>query len=91
MANTIELITKRPDDMDFDDYKLYMKIQKKGLKKYLKGRNVWISKLHPTPEILEAVAEEEYKEFAQLLTRGATYIKPIKDDDTRVREDLPKE
>lgn len=73
---SFNIITKRPDDMPYDDYKTYIKVQKKAIKKHLKGNYVWISRLYPTANILELVGTDEYKAMAPLLLKGATYIKP---------------
>lgn len=77
------IITRKPDGMPYDDYKTYMKAQKKAIKKYLKGNLIHLSKLYPTTNVLALLAEPEYKDMVILLTKGQTYIKP-KDEDTKV-------
>lgn len=75
-----EILTKRPEGMEYADYKAYMRAQKRAIKKYLKGTVVHLAKLYPTPDVLRMLAEEEYSELAILLTKGHTYIKPKEDD-----------
>lgn len=77
-----KVITRRPDEMAYADYKTYMRAQKKAIKRYLKGSLFHLSKLHPTQTVLSMLAEEEYKDMRILLTRGLTYIKP-KNEDTK--------
>jgi len=73
---SFNIITERPEDMPYEDYKVYMRIQTKAIKNYLKGKYIWISRLRPTKNILDLVGREEYKDFAHLMIKGATYVKP---------------
>lgn len=71
-----KIITARPEGMKYEDYKTYMRAQKKAIKQYLKGRLVHLSKLYPSPKVLALLKEEEYKDLAILLHKGNTYVKP---------------
>lgn len=73
---SFEIMTRRPEGMAYEDYKTYMRAQKKAIKKYLKGRLFHLSKLHPTKEVMNLLQEEEYKEMSSLLFKGRTYVKP---------------
>jgi hypothetical protein len=77
---SFKIITKRPESMSYEDYKIYMRAQKKAIKKYLKGTMVHLSKLYPTPKIMQLLQEKEYQEMAILLHKGRTYIKPEDND-----------
>ena len=77
---TFKIITNRPEDMAYADYKTYMRAQKKAIKKYLRGHVVHLSKLYPTTDVLKLLSEKEYSGMAILLTKGNTYIKPKEDD-----------
>lgn len=72
------IITKRPEDMSFEDYKKLRKLQKILLKKKLKGKLVWLSKIKDTPAVRQFLKEEKLDDadkFASLLEKGVTYKK----------------
>lgn len=85
----VDILTSRPEGMEYTEYKQRMKAQKKVIKQYLKGEFIHLSKLLPTAEVLahfglkpNATRAEIYitaktpgKESAALLLRGFTYVK----------------
>lgn len=78
-----QLITERPEDMSYEDYKIYCKAQKKALKQYRKGRIVWLSKLYPTPEVMQELAKNNWlssDSVGRLLEKGETFVGNTKKD-----------
>ena len=72
------IITERPDDMSFEDYKKLRKLQQLLVKNKLKGKLVWLSKLKDTPAVRKFLKEEKLddaEKFASLLEKGITYRK----------------
>lgn len=51
--NEADILTSRPKDMEYDEYKARMRAQKKIIKQYLKGEMVHLSKLYPHQAILD--------------------------------------
>ena len=76
----MEIITSRPEGMDFKQYKLMQKIQKKTIKKHLKGKIVWLAKLEPTPAVLMQLQQDNMMEsLGRLLSKGETFVGNTKD------------
>lgn len=85
--DNVDIITRRPDGMDYDEYKSLMRSQKKMIKLYLKGELTFLSKLYRAPEVMarfgltmESTPVDIYKasqvkgqEAAMLLLKGRTY------------------
>ena len=77
---SFEILTSRPKDMPFEDYKTFLKIQKKMLKKRKKGKLVWLSKLEPTPMVLQQLAEDNMlSSLGKLIQTGETFTGSTKD------------
>jgi hypothetical protein len=85
----VDILTARPEGMDYDEYKARMRAQKKVIKQYLKGEMFHVSKLYPHPEILKQLGVTEgmgYNDIfmtamktgdanMMLLVKGRTYEK----------------
>ena len=85
----LNIITARPEGMDYTEYKQRMKAQKKVIKQYLKGEIIHLSKLYKSSAVLahfglkpNATSRDIYlkslepgNESAMLLLRGFTYVK----------------
>lgn len=75
-----ELLTKRPEELPFEQYKALMKIQKKLIKKYKKGKLVWLSKLEATPAVLNQLYQDNMMQsLGGLLKKGETFVGSTKD------------
>lgn len=68
------MLTNRPEGMDKDEYKIRVKAQNKVIKEYLKGKFIHISKLLPTPAVLEKLgfAKDHYPTTAEILIHSKT-------------------
>jgi len=85
----INIITSRPEGMEWGAYKGLMKAQKKLIKKYLRGRVFHLSKLYPSQVVMQELgipmnatkaeilvaSQTPGKEVAILLLKGYTYEK----------------
>lgn len=75
----INILTQRPEDMPYEQYKLQRTIQKKFLKHYLKGKVVFLSKLYPSQEVIKELTESKMLEtVGQLMFKGTSYRKEKK-------------
>lgn len=75
----MRIITKRPDDMSFEDYKTFLKIQNKVLRHYKKGKVVHLAKLYPTERVLAELAKMGDTELLRLIQEGRTFTGNVKD------------
>lgn len=72
----IKILNERPSNMSFDDYKMFLKIQKKLLKHRSNGKIVFLSKLHPSKEVIKELQESKMMNtLGQLIFKGVTYRK----------------
>jgi len=78
----MELITARPEDMSYEDYKTYQKAQDRAFKQYKNGRLAWLSKLYPTQEVLQELVKNNWQgedSLGRLLNKGETFAGKVKD------------
>lgn len=74
------IITGRPERMDFEQYKLLRKIQGKTIKRHCKGKIAWLSKLEATPRILQQLTDDGLLDsLGKLLSKGETFVGNTKD------------
>jgi hypothetical protein len=79
----MNIITERPKDMSYEDYRTYRKAQEKALKQYRKGKVVWLSKLYPTPEVMQELNKNNWlssNSVGRLLEKGETFVGNTKKD-----------
>lgn len=73
----IKILNERPEDMSFEDYKSFRRIQDKLIKRHKKGKVVFLSKLFPTKTVLEQLRETKTQDsVGQLIFKGTSYRKP---------------
>lgn len=76
----MEIITSRPEGMSYQEYKTKRMINDKVLKHYLRGKIVWLSKLEPTPQVMEHLVKDNLlNTFGRLLHKGETFKGSTKD------------
>lgn len=85
----VDILTSRPEGMDYTEYKQRMKAQNQVIKQYLKGEFIHLSKLFPSAQVLahfglrpDATKADIFKtaktkgnESVGLIIKGFTYIK----------------
>lgn len=77
----MDIITARPQDMDFKKYKALMKLQDIKLKHHLRGQIVWVAKLYPCTKVYQQLTElKMWDTMGQLLTKGQTFRGNVKRD-----------
>lgn len=70
----MDILTKRPEGMEFKQYKALMKVQKAVIKRKLKGNIVWLAKLYPSREVIEELEKAKMMEtMGRLLVTGETF------------------
>lgn len=85
----VDILTSRPEGMEYSEYKARMKAQKQVIKQYLKGEMIHLSKLYKHPEVLKhfgfsenasdaeiyvTAMKEDDKKTALLMLKGLTYV-----------------
>jgi len=89
-CDDVDILTSRPEGMEYSEYKARIRAQRKVIKQYLKGEFIHVSKLYKSAEVLahfgfkpnasdaeiyvEAMKDES-KQAAMLMLKGFTYIK----------------
>lgn len=77
----MDIITTRPEGMDFKKYKALMKLQDINMKHKLKGQIVWVAKLFPCTKVYQQLTElKMWDSMGQLLTKGQTFRGNVKRD-----------
>jgi hypothetical protein len=75
----MEILTKRPEHMSFEEYKINQKINNRLLKHHKKGHIVWLSKLYPSMKAKMMIEDVGLKNLSSLFNKGVTFKGKVKD------------
>lgn len=69
----MEILTKRPEGMDFEEYKVARATQGRVIDRKKKGSIVWLSKLYPSQNVLKMMEKSQLGAAASLLVKGESF------------------